>query len=177
MVNTIAKDTIAKFHGQVAAGVNAPSGAWADLKTWIEGIHWGNPQRVALGQMAVDQIREGIENLAKLGHSFQLSQVDPRSIVPEEWPKMFYHSELGEQVVVNAEEAKKLESGWQTRPIAEAAPLDASPKDQFNSGPGGQPSPQAKGSDTDWGVPLAEPAGKNDDLTKTDAAPKPKKGA
>jgi len=89
--------------------------------------HSDHPQRGYAAQAALSAIYEGINELAKLGHSFQL--IEGVKAEAKEYPKTLYHeSELPIQVDSREEEDKAGENGFVPHPSTTPTPSEASPK-------------------------------------------------
>lgn len=91
------------------------------LRSHLAINHSDNPQRAALADMAMREIEHALARLAALGHHYVVEEFKPGE--GEEFPKMMYHSELGEKVVESTSAAKKaVGDGWREMPsVAQTA--------------------------------------------------------
>lgn len=88
---------------------------WDDLAGRLAAAHQDNPQRARLAELGLAKIREGVGELAALGHSLHLEEGAPPA--PLEWPKMVYHSNCREGRVVGCQaELEELGQGWHDHP-------------------------------------------------------------
>src|SRR5665213_3047670 len=97
-----------------------------EYKAQLANEFLGAPQKAYLADMALGQIFSGIDELAKLGHKFELA---PTQVLPVvDWPKMMYRDVKGPDGKVlrvenhtasNQDEARGLGAGWRDAPLAE----------------------------------------------------------
>lgn len=123
---------------------------WNDLKTYLGEAHLMHPQRAFMAQAALETIRGGIGELAKLGHQFHLVEIAPQA-TSREWPRMYYHDRFGQRTVANELEASKLEPGWRTTPLpeeAQPAPDLTTPNDDERAKLGTGAPEKARGTST-----------------------------
>ena len=74
------------------------------------------PQKATLASMAFAGIWAGIDELAKLGSSYELIKSNPADYKPVEYPKMLYHDARGQVTVSSREEENRLGLGWRATP-------------------------------------------------------------
>lgn len=74
------------------------------------------PQKAYQANSAIAGVFAGLEELAKLGHTYQL--VEGASALPLEFPKMVYSDSLApyELVVNSQDELEALPQGWDVHP-------------------------------------------------------------
>jgi len=143
---------------------DAPDAALYSHRTRLEisedlaNTHALAPQRAQLAKIAIDQIYAGIDELAKLGRTFDLFEVKPGyGKVPDEYPKMLYHDSKGQTTVSGRDEENRLGPGWRLTPssIPQVPPVvpEAFPTRATETNLDGKPilSPQ---TETDSSRPL-----------------------
>ena len=94
---------------------------WKAFDAKIAHLHRDHPQRAKLAELAVAQIREGMQHLHSLGHAVSLVEAPPEA--PLEWPKMVYHAQQGQRIVHSNYELDELGPGWYDHP-AKAAEME-----------------------------------------------------
>jgi hypothetical protein len=86
------------------------------LRSHLADTHREHPQRAYLANAAFDSILAGIDELAKLGHRFELVAFEASP--PQEWPKMYYHDALAPGgFTVDSEDEVPSGPGWRTTPL------------------------------------------------------------
>jgi hypothetical protein len=94
------------------------------LRSHLAGVHGEHPQRAYLANAAFDSILAGVDELAKLGHRFELVAFEASP--PQEWPKMYYHDALAPSgFTVDSEDEVPSGPGWRTTPLS--APVAETP--------------------------------------------------
>ena len=95
----------------------------AEMEANVVQAHAGNTQREAYARMALAKIREGIAELAALGHQFMLVEGENTSAL--QFPQMIYRMESGtvrERTIQNGDElGDALANGWTKDPKGQAA--------------------------------------------------------
>lgn len=94
----------------------------AGWREWLTIEHAAHPQKQYLALAALKSIESGVTILHSLGHEFALKARGVGDFL--EWPKMFYHDQMGTLVVHSPEAASQLTAGWRDtpRPRDEAPP-------------------------------------------------------
>lgn len=88
------------------------------LKTKLSVVHQDVPQRAWQATSALDEIQHGIDELAKLGHNYILSEGEASK--PIEYPKMLYRDDSPELIVESEqEELQALKDGYRSAPLEE----------------------------------------------------------
>ena len=98
---------------QNPTGIKA-TGPLASFRAGISAIHAGHPQNHALAMMHINEIENGIEKLAALGHRLKLVHVAPDEVIVK-YPKMLVHPNVapGEMLVHSGnEETRARADGW-----------------------------------------------------------------
>lgn len=93
------------------------------IRSALAKVHAGLPQRASMADSAISAAFAAIDELAKLGHTFEL--VEGVKPAPVEFPKMFYKDGPQGLVTVTAAsavEAAKLGKEWRTTPSPKPIP-------------------------------------------------------
>jgi len=98
-----------------------------EYKAQLANEFLSQPQKAYLAEMALSSIFSGIDELAKLGHKFELAPVVASAVA--EWPKMLYRDvkdsdgrvlRVENHTVAGPDEVGRLGEGWRDAPLAEA---------------------------------------------------------
>ena len=86
------------------------------LEKELQSKYEGSPQRQTLCALALADIRSALSSLGHLGHHYDL--IESEQTPPQEFPKMFYHSDGKQTLVVHDPAvAEGLSDDWHERPI------------------------------------------------------------
>ncbi len=109
----------------------------SELAEELAAQHADTPQRAALTDLALKSIYTGIDELASLGHTFELVRGSTQPV--REFPKMMYHDDLaaGGREIDSQVEQDRLGLGWRDRPIA--VPVEGNGKAEAEAGEGTKP--------------------------------------
>ena len=98
----------------------------AEVYAVVAAVHENEPQRAGLAKLALDQIYEAINELAKLGHRISISFKELPE--PVEWPKALYHQTFGMRVFEGPDEVEEAGPGWTALAVPPEPALEVAPK-------------------------------------------------
>lgn len=88
---------------------------WEGLHSKLAARNEGSTQRQHLARLALEAARQAINELAALGHSFELKESAPPEV--REFPKMLYHPTGGQREVGSEREQEAaMNDGWDVHP-------------------------------------------------------------
>ena len=127
-----------------------------DLKAELAAHHVDVPQRRMLAELAVETLREGLAQLARLGHALHIEKLGEAPVLL--WPKMLYRNASDIMTVDNkADFEAALAAGWREHPTDASVKLGPRPNGEV-AAPAMAPAPPSpvEHPDMPWGL---EPAG------------------
>lgn len=95
---------------------------WQRLQQQLEAEHFARPQNVARITRAIGHVREGLDELARLGHPFCLIPgIEPTTDPDDLWPQTWFHMDTAPngRIVRDRWQLETLGDGW-CKTLAEA---------------------------------------------------------